>query len=243
MFSPEAPPIHANYVAAIKSIYAELSDREQEVLRFQFQQPGRTVTSQEIRDHFGYAGIAASNSLYGTVGKRFATSLKMETKPLGSMRMEYWKSLSTGDGAGEHFQWIMRPELASALIECGKVSADNDGIAIAPDVDIHTTNRSAVEGRRKLVIHLTRERNRSLVDAKKAMALSLACEVCGFDSQAAYSEDYCEVHHLKPLSEIEAESKTTFDDLAIVCANCHRVIHLYNPPLSMEELKRRISSR
>lgn len=240
MFTPENPPRCENYVAAINLIFDDLSDRKREVLSFQFQQPGRTVTAQEIRDHFGYARIGASNILYGTVGRRMAEALPMETEPAGAKRPQYWKSLSIGDSSGEHFLWVMRDELANALIACGKVQAESDGINSLPDVDVRSSDQSATEGRQKLATHLIRERNPRIVAAKKASATSLACEVCGFDSKSAYGEDYCEVHHLIPLALSQNISETTLDDLAIVCANCHRIIHLYNPPLTIDDLRRKV---
>jgi len=241
MYTPDNLPSQSEYVAAVNSIRSDLSDRSVKVLRFQFQQPGRAVTSQDIRDHFGYTSIGSSNLLYGSLGKQLATALPMQTEPTGSPRTKYWRSLSTGDGDGEHFIWIMRPELANALVVAGIVDASADGLPMVPDVDIHPSSFSVVEGRRKLVTHLLRERNRALVDAKKASVDSLACEICGFNSKQAYGEDYCEVHHLTLLAQLDDETKTTLDDLAIVCANCHRIIHLCTPPVEMDEMRRRLN--
>lgn len=94
----------------------------------------------------------------------------------------------------------------------------------------------------KLVTHLGRERRQDLVRFKKANAVSLACVGCGFGSFKKYGIDYCEVHHLTPLSELETESETTLEDLAIVCANCHRVIHFRkstNTAIGLKENHRR----
>lgn len=242
MFTLSNPPTQAAYVAAITAIRDTLGDREREVLRLQFQQPGRAVTSQEIRDHFGYSSIGASNLLYGTLGKTLATQLPMETETPDSNRNYYWRALSTGDGSGEHFLWIMRPELANALVETGFVQPGNDGVAIAPDVDIHVAGFSALEGRPKLVLHLVRERNRALVAAKKASVTSPKCEVCEFSFVETYGENYCEVHHLTPLADLTEDTETTLDDLAIVCANCHRVIHLQSPPETIQALRERIAN-
>ncbi|WP_346291687.1 HNH endonuclease [Sphaerothrix gracilis] len=240
MFTPADPPKRHDYVAAINAIRDELGERDLDVLRFQFQSPGRSVTSQDIRDHFSYGGIGASNLLYGKLGNKFATALPMETEPKGSARTRYWKSLSTGDGTGEHFIWIMRPELANALIETGIVQPETDGLALVPDVDIHASTFSAVEGRRKLVIHLVRERNRELVKQKKTSVDIPKCEACGFCFVEYYGDDYCEVHHLTPLADLTEDTETTLDDLAIVCANCHRIVHLQFPPLSIAELRSKI---
>ena len=51
---------------------------------------------------------------------------------------------------------------------------------------------------------------------------------CGFDFEAVYGElgrDYAQVHHLKPLADRTKPSQTKLDDLAVVCANCHAMIH------------------
>lgn len=165
----------------------------------------------------------------------------MQTESEGSTRTRYWKALSTGDGSGDHFKWIMRPELASALVETGLVDPANDGLAMVPDVDIHANSYLVIEGRRKLVMHIVRERNQTLVTAKKASAASHACEICEFDSMQMYGEDYCEVHHLTPLGQLVDDTETTLEDLAIVCANCHRILHLVTPPMTMCELKQRIN--
>jgi hypothetical protein len=90
----------------------------------------------------------------------------------------------------------------------------------------------ATEGRRKLVSHLIRERSRALIERKKRVVLQtagrLACEVCGFDFRERYSilgDGFCEVHHRLALSDAESEVQTRLEDLAVVCANCHRMIH------------------
>jgi hypothetical protein len=111
------------------------------------------------------------------------------------------------------------------------------------DIDIH--EYEGIEGRKRLLVHLSRERNRRLIIQKKKKALSLACEVCGFSFAGEYgplAADYCEVHHLVPLSEAQAERKTSLKDLALLCANCHRVIHLRNPPFTLEEVKSMVAS-
>ena len=115
--------------------------------------------------------------------------------------------------------------------------ADSDATP-GPDVDIHTI--AATEGRRRLVLHLQRERNQTVVRNKKKQAAALDCEVCGFSFRRAYSSaasDYCEVHHLLPLSKIEQTTRTRMEDLAILCANCHRVVHLHNPPYTLNQVR------
>jgi 5-methylcytosine-specific restriction protein A len=96
--------------------------------------------------------------------------------------------------------------------------------------------------------HLARERNRKIVDRKKAESLTkngkLACEACGFDFTARYGDrgqGFIECHHLAPLSDAAGPSTTKLSDLALVCANCHRMIHIRRPWLTLAELRTTIS--
>jgi hypothetical protein len=118
------------------------------------------------------------------------------------------------------------------------------GSALNLDLDIHSVE--ATEGQRRLVLHLQRERNQTLVRRKKKHAVSLDCEVCGFSFSHAYgglADEYCEVHHLLPLSEVEHTGRTKLEDLVILCANCHRVVHLRNPPLTLDEVRGMLNKR
>jgi hypothetical protein len=92
---------------------------------------------------------------------------------------------------------------------------------------------SALEGGLQLKSHYRRERSRKLISLKKEQYKSshgvLRCEICGLSFVEIYpeslGEDFIEVHHKTPLSQIEKTVKTTLDDLILVCANCHRMIH------------------
>ena len=96
------------------------------------------------------------------------------------------------------------------------------------------------EGRKKLATHLRRERSPKLVAAKKESVLAksgtLACEACGFrfeDQYGTLGKGYCEVHHRRQLANGKIR-KTTLKDLAILCSNCHRIIHRTKPMVSVE---------
>jgi 5-methylcytosine-specific restriction protein A len=103
----------------------------------------------------------------------------------------------------------------------------------------------APEGRLLTRLHITRERSAPLVNRKKAFARKkwgkLECEVCGFDFEREYGsrgDGFIECHHTKPLRSLGDGHRTTTDDLALLCANCHRMIHTKKPWLSIDELKR-----
>ena len=109
-----------------------------------------------------------------------------------------------------------------------------------PDIESVVIGR---EGALKLVTHLRRERDAKLVSAKKDDVLRrlgrLSCEACGFIFEAAYGDlgsGFCEVHHRKPLASAGENVSTSLDDLAVVCSNCHRMLHRSQPMFSVEEL-------
>jgi 5-methylcytosine-specific restriction endonuclease McrA len=116
-----------------------------------------------------------------------------------------------------------------------------------PAVNVHTL--TVREGRLQLVEHFRRERNREIIKAKKQQVLHmtgrLTCEVCSFDFERIYGRlgrGFCEVHHKIPLAEVDIEVTTALEDLAILCANCHRMVHRTNPFKSLEELKQLVTS-
>jgi len=46
-------------------------------------------------------------------------------------------------------------------------------------------------------------------------------------------------HQLKAIAG--GPSKTTLDGIALICANCHAMIHTKNPPIAIEELRKLVT--
>ena len=117
-----------------------------------------------------------------------------------------------------------------------------------PDYDEDEITEAA-EGRVFTRLHRYRERNRALVERRKQGSMraagKLACEACGFDFRETYGsrgEGYIEAHHTKPVHTLAEDGGTTkLEDLALVCANCHRMIHAARPWLTVAELKALLS--
>jgi 5-methylcytosine-specific restriction enzyme A len=124
-------------------------------------------------------------------------------------------------------------------------AADASGTLPAiPEAD--ESDIEAEEGRLLTRLHRVRERDRRLVQKKKADALarlgSLPCEVCRFDFAARYGtlgDQYIEAHHILPLAQAGL-SRTRLDDLALVCSNCHRMLHRARPWINPEQLQSRL---
>lgn len=108
---------------------------------------------------------------------------------------------------------------------------------------------SVREGKVIYKLHKYIERNNKINKKKKEIYFKkngkLDCEVCGFDFKVVYGDigiGFIECHHRKPLFELNEETETTLDDLALVCANCHRMLHSDLDTLSIESLKGRINN-
>lgn len=119
--------------------------------------------------------------------------------------------------------------IAEALRDSIKddVTTPPPGDAVEPGSD----TSSAREGSVKSYVAKRRERDPKLRDAKIKSATAggeqLACEVCSFDFEMRYGSrgrGYIEVHHKNPL-HVTGEVVTELEDLALLCANCHRMVH------------------
>ncbi|QCP51635.1 HNH endonuclease [Trinickia violacea] len=101
----------------------------------------------------------------------------------------------------------------------------------------------AEEGRILTRLHRVRERSRKLVEQAKTAALKkhgrLFCEACGFDFREKYGpigEGLIDVHHTKPVHTLTEGDTTKLEDLALLCSNCHRVVHSSRRWLSVEQV-------
>lgn len=100
------------------------------------------------------------------------------------------------------------------------------------------------EGKILTKLHKYRERDPKAARTKKRIVKkttgALICEVCDFDFFQQYGklgEDFAECHHKIPVSELKDGQTTKLEDLAIVCANCHRMLHRGKLKISIEDLR------
>lgn len=106
----------------------------------------------------------------------------------------------------------------------------------------------SVEGAVLEYQHKRRERDRRLVERKKAELLAagqpLLCEACGVDVAGEYdltNGAVIECHHRLPLAS--GIRITKLADLALVCPTCHRALHSRSRWASVEELRQHLQSR
>jgi 5-methylcytosine-specific restriction protein A len=96
------------------------------------------------------------------------------------------------------------------------------------------TNLSITETR-KYAYHRKVERNRTAAKQAKKFH-GTVCQACDLDFGKRYGpigEGFIEAHHLKPIASLEEGVSVTYDvaaDFAVLCSNCHRMIHRSDDP-------------
>jgi Rad3-related DNA helicase len=93
-------------------------------------------------------------------------------------------------------------------------------------------SRGFLEGRR-VELTLSKVERDPTVRRKALSHYGMQCMACGFEPK---STNQLDVHHLNPVAQ-GGERLTGLADVAVLCANCHRLAHSQQPPLAIEALK------
>ncbi|MDO0823081.1 HNH endonuclease [Desulfosporosinus nitroreducens] len=158
--------------------------------------------------------------------------------------MRFDKSKSAGLARGGKLEELIWNEFAYRSDYLRKVALSiMNNIASIPEFGIPDEEEEEFsEGTVLFRRHKIIERNRKVVTEVKAKALAegnLRCKVCKFDFFKEYGEigyGYIECHHTIPVSEYTNGMKTKAKDLALVCSNCHRMLHRRRPWLTIDNL-------
>ncbi len=114
---------------------------------------------------------------------------------------------------------------------------------IGIQIQIETENIEFLEGGKREGWHKYRERNPKVISIAKQNfkaknAGRLFCEACGFDFEKNYGVlgiDFIESHHMRPLSIRKKGELTNPNDIAMLCSNCHRMVHKKRPWIEKKE--------
>lgn len=101
---------------------------------------------------------------------------------------------------------------------------------------------ASIDEERRYRMHRRIERNSRAAKLAKSHH-GYTCQVCDFNFFRFYGDigkDFIEVHHLTPISSLEAGTKVQYDvatDFAVLCSNCHRMIHRTGDPSDVQGLR------
>ena len=103
-------------------------------------------------------------------------------------------------------------------------------------------NTGTIVERRRYRLHRKIDRDSKAAKLAKQVHGHI-CQGCGFNYGVIYGEmgeGYIEAHHLTPLSELPQDVPVHQDpktDFAVLCANCHRMMHRKDGPKTMDDLR------
>ena len=145
-------------------------------------------------------------------------------KPSNGNRLDKKVLLEFIDDLPQMHAYALRLREAAATDELGQI----------PDLS-GDEEESVLEGRYLLRMHKVWERNPALrarkIKSVQAHGQPVKCEACGFDFRKTYGDrgqGFIECHHVEPLHET-GQTSNTIHDLALLCSNCHRMIHRKPP--------------
>lgn len=217
----------SDYVGAFRRV--EPTQNQLEMLRIHLAAPDHTVTVRHLARAVGFARWNAANLHYGKFAGKLCHELNVAPATNLSVLVDFFKA------PGSEYELRLRSSVIEALkeLEIG----GNDTWSYQEELGVE---EPLVEGACFTVQVNAFERNP--VARQKCVAhYGNNCTVCGFSFGATYGNSavgYIHVHHLKPLASIGEEYIIDpIKDLRPICANCHAVIHLRQPPYSLEEIK------
>lgn len=123
---------------------------------------------------------------------------------------------------------------------------------IGGDSEEMTSDTVANEGTsitetRRYILHRKIERNGTAAKAAKKFH-GLICQACDLDFAVRYGTlgtGFIEAHHLTPISSLTEGVAVSYDvssDFAVLCSNCHRMIHRTDDPSDLESFRKRITA-
>lgn len=217
-------PDAERFAAALREMESagRLSDDDRDMLVCHYNAPDFTLTGRQMSALMGWGGQSA-NRFYGGLGRRVSEQLGWVPSEREGYDGFYVSGLILGDRPTGAFEWTMRPQLVRALellnwpgLEITHGGGTGDGIDAVVE-------RGAYVWQRRL------ERDSRAAKLAKAHH-GHQCQACTMTFAQTYGvigEDFIEAHHLVPLSQIHLgeERAYTVDDFAVLCSNCHRMIH------------------
>lgn len=237
-------PTIQQYEVAIKN---SLSYKQIEILKTLFYSPNSSATAKELAEALYYKSYHGANRQIGDIGKKISENTNI-TPPLydigRGLQPAYFLLI------GEYFKnrgWVMWDELKSALLNLNIVANDDENSIgrLPTEEQKFDEEKFFVEGKVMQTFVNRYERNQK-ARQECINHFGSKCFICNFNFGEKYgsvAEGFIHVHHKKSLAEINSEYIVNpIQDLIPVCANCHSVIHLRKPQLSVEEMKQLLKS-
>jgi 5-methylcytosine-specific restriction protein A len=154
------------------------------------------------------------------------------------------KGLSPHHDVRSDLQMIVRAY--RALTYRGGIDADAEGQTDLAD-EFGIPPQTSITETRKYAYHRKIERNRTSANHAKKFH-GTRCQACDLDFGERYGKigkGFIEAHHLRPIGTLEEGIAVKYDvavDFAVLCSNCHRMIHRFADPSDLMAFRRFINA-
>ncbi len=200
---------------------------------FENRQPPKKAFRNCIEMHFGKWIKMLSPTLIVSFGKAPYDQIQSETKryKIQTKFINRERSLNKAQ---------RQSEIDNVVIFIQQALNENPNIEIQLPEEIVDENNMLSEGAKKQITINAYERNPEA--RRKCLEFyGTSCKICNFNFEIKYgtlAKNFIHVHHIVPLSETNNEyTVNPQKDLIPVCPNCHAVIHLKKPALTLAEMK------
>lgn len=232
-----------------RAISERLSPKQIELLQLLYSCDNKSATAKQLATLLNpnNPAIIISNRQIGTLGRAIADFLNVIPGDTyqddeGNLQGHFsgWFNMIS-DGYSRKTGWTLLPEIQKALENLGLV---NDGLPIEERLPTETQvfdEKSFLKEGKVIQVFVNKYERNQRARIQCIEALGDKCFACGFDFEQTYGDiakGFIHVHHIKPLSEIKEEySVDPENDLVPLCPNCHAVVHMTRPELTISELK------
>lgn len=226
-----------------------LSLKQIDLLKLLYSCPNKSATAKELASLLSpnNPAIIIANRQIGTLGKTIADFLNVIPGQTylddeGNLQGDFsgWFNMLS-DGYSPKTGWTLLPEIQEALENLSLV----DGEVPIPErlsTEIQPYDEKLLFKEGKVIQVFVNRYERNKYARTECLEISGDnCLGCGFNFEKTYGDlakGFIHIHHIKPLSEIKEEyTVNPKNDLVPLCPNCHAVVHMKKPELTIEELK------
>ena len=188
---------------------------------FQVQFNGRPVGGYALKSHWYVLNKFASevHEDHEAILKWFGFELKTErTRP-----HRWWKLKVEAPAASSRFCHALAELTAE---DCSTRSVKSDQQRSLRDTSRRSTS-TATSAIRETVVEAI----------KRHGTQCFGCKLTMRERYGEIAEGFIHIHHTKPLATVRGSTTPDLEDLVPLCPNCHAVVHLHDPPLTIDQLR------
>lgn len=141
-----------------------------------------------------------------------------------------------------HRWWKLEGEAQTASFCCALAELTGEGFHVAMPGEERAATYAEGHVARVYVNRYERDPRTRRAAIEKHGARCFGCNVEMREIYGEIAKDFIHIHHTRPLAKAGGSIAPDLKDLIPLCPNCHAVVHLNDPPLSVDQLRHRMDS-